>query len=132
MNNINSEHEWLNEFAEFVETDTVSPSKNREDAIVNMVTRDLCPAPLKVFSKFTLIEVASGLLTLTICPQFGLGAGRHNEFLHSLHTMTTPIVFYLFCGLFFVLLGAGLSGLILSRAEIRTIGNIKFCLFRSL
>ena len=117
------------EFAEFVEVNPAAPSKKKDKAVMDMVSNDLLPAPMKVYSKFTLVEAASGLLTLTLCPQFGLGFGRHNELLHSLHAATTPVIFYLLCGLFFVLLGAGISGLILNRAEIRTVGNKKFTYF---
>lgn len=125
----NREQELLNEFSEFVEADPVAPSKAVDETVTNMVGKDLLPSPMKVFGKFTLIETFSGLLTLTICPQFGFGLGRHNEFIHSLHTMTTPSVFYLFCGLFFVLLGAGMSGLILNHAEISTVGKDRFLFF---
>lgn len=124
-----NEQEMLDEFSEFVQAEPVAPSKEIDDTVTKLVANDLTPAPMKVYSKFALIQVFSGLLTLTICPQFGLGFDRHNEFLHSLHTMTTPAVFYLFCGLFFVILGAGVSGLILSRAEIRTVGGNKFLFF---
>ncbi len=124
-----NEQEMLDEFSEFVQVEPVAPSKDIDDTVTRMVAKELMPAPMKVYSKFALIEVFSGLLTLTICPQFGLGFGRHNEFLHSLHTMTTPAIFYLFCGLFFVTLGAGVSGIILNRAEIRTVGDYKFLFF---
>lgn len=121
-----NEQEMLDEFSEFVQVEPVAPSKDIDDTVTKMVARDLLPPPTKVYSKFALIEVFSGLLTLTLCPQFGLGLRRHNELLHSLHTMTTPTIFYLLCGLFFVMLGAGVSGLVLNRAEIRTVGDYKF------
>ncbi len=124
-----NEQDMLDEFSEFVQVEPVAPSKDIDDTVTRMVAKELMPAPMKVYSKFALIEVFSGLLTLTLCPQFGLGLGRHNEFLHSLHTMTTPAIFYLFCGLFFVLLGAGVSGLVLNRTEIRTVGDYKFLFF---
>ena len=123
------EKEILTEFAEFANAVSAKTSNDVDKAIMNMVANDLQPSPMKVYSKFTLVEAASGLLTLALCPQFGFGFGQHNEFLHSLHASTTPVVFYLLCGLFFVLLGAGMSGLILNHAEIRSIGNKKFPYF---
>ncbi len=123
------EQELMNEFSEFVEGDLVAPSKTVDETVTNMVANDLLPATMKVYGKLTLIETFSGFLTLTLCPQFGFGLGRHNEFLHSLHTMTTPSAFYLFCGLFFVLLGAGMSGLILNHSEISTVGKDRFLFF---
>ena len=124
-----NEQEMLDEFSEFVQAQPVAPSKDLDNTVTKLVAKDLMPAPTKVYSKFVLVQVFSGLLTLTVCPQFGLGLDVHNEFLHSLHTMTTPVIFYLLCGLFFVILGAGVSGLVLTRAEIRTVGNHKFIFF---
>lgn len=124
-----NEQEMLNEFSEFVQAEPVAPSKDIDDTALKMVAKDLKPAPMKVYSKFVLVQVFSGLLTLTVCPQFGLGLDGHNEFLHSLHTVTPPAIFYLLCGLFFVILGAGVSGFVLNRAEIRAVGNHKFIFF---
>lgn len=90
---------------------------------------DLHPAWWKVYGKFTLVEVTAGLATLTICPQFGIGFSQHNQFLHTLHSSTPPIVFYMLCGLFFVVLGGSLGGLVLNRAEIRTVGHSKYLFF---
>lgn len=129
MRNTNIEKEMLTEFAEFTNIAPAKPPSDVDRAVIDMVANDLLPASMKVYSKFTLINAASGLLTLTFCPQFGFGFGQHNEFLHSLHAATTPVVFYLLCGLLFVLLGAGMSGLILNRAEIRSVGNKKFHYF---
>lgn len=124
-----NEQEMLNEFSEFVQAEPVAPSKDIDDRVTRMVAKDLKPATMKVYSKFVLVQAFSGLLTLTVCPQFGLGLNGHNEFLHSLHTMTPPAIFYLLCGLFFVILGAGASGLVLNRAEIRTVYDNKSIYF---
>lgn len=124
-----NKQEMLNEFSEFVQAEPVAPSKNIDDRVTKMVANDLKPPTIKVYSKFVLVQVFSGLLTLTVCPQFGLGLDGHNAFLHSLHTMSTPAIFYLLCGLFFVILGAGVSGLVLTRGEIRTVGDYKFIFF---
>ena len=114
------EQTMLKEFAEFADAKPVAPGESADEAILQMVGKDLRPALWKVYTKFTIVEVAAGLLTLTICPQFGLGFRRHNEFLHALHLATPPVVFYLLCGLFFVILGATLAGLVLNRDEIRS------------
>jgi len=65
------------------------------------------------------------LVTLTLCPQFGLGFGTHNEFLHHLHAATSPMVFYLLCGVLFVTFGAALGGLVLTRPEIRAVSQTR-------
>lgn len=121
--------QMMREFAEFIEADPVAPGKQVDEDILNLVQKDLRPTIWKIYAKFTLVEVTAALATLTVCPQFGLGFGQHNEFLHALHSATPPVVFYLLCGLFFVILGAALGGLVLNRDEIRTIGNSKYLYF---
>lgn len=129
MKKADLEKEMRNEFIEFIEADHFAPSEESKNAVMDMVLHDLNPAPLKVYSKFALIQTSSGLLTLAVCPQFGVGTGQHDEFLHSIHAAMPPVVFYLLCGVFFVLLGAVVSGLILNRSELKTIGNMKFACF---
>ncbi len=129
MNQTKNEHEMLQEFADFVETEQIATEKHLDEAILGRVRNDLHPAFWKVYGKLSLVEATAGLATLTICPQFGLGFGQHNLFLHALHSSISPAVFYLFCGLFFVILGATLGGLILNRAEILTVGNNKYPYF---
>ncbi|WP_020678031.1 hypothetical protein [Geopsychrobacter electrodiphilus] len=129
MNQAKNEHEMFQEFADFVETGQVAPGKQLDESILSMIGKDLRPAMWTVLGKLTLVEVTAGLATLTICPQFGLRFGQHNPILHALHTSTSPTVFYLFCGLFFVIFGAILGGLILNRAEILTVGNNKYPYF---
>ena len=129
MKKTDSEQQILREFIEFVEVDPAAPSQKADKTVLAMVAKDLQPALRTIFGKLTLIEVACGLSTLAICPQFGLGVGKHNEFIHTLHAATPPVVFYLLCGLFFVSIGAVLSGLILSQTEIRALGNSKYSYF---
>lgn len=129
MKKINNEQQMMHEFAEFIEADPVTPGEKMDKAILRLVEKDLRPARWKVYSKFTLVEVGAGLATLTVCPQFGLGFGQHNQFLHTLHASTPPVIYYLLCGLFFVIFGAGLSGLVLNREEVRTVGNNKYLYF---
>ena len=123
MKKTDSEQELLREFAEFIEAEPLTPSKGMDEAVLRVVAKDLSPAAWKVFTKLTLVEVAAGLGTLTLCPQFGLGVETHNEFLHQVHAATSPATFYLLCGMLFVTLGAVLGGLILTGPEIRTISR---------
>ncbi|MGK2907080.1 MAG: hypothetical protein ACSLFH_12130, partial [Desulfuromonadales bacterium] len=129
MTKTKDEQQMEQEFAEFIAAEPLAPATALDEVILQRVARDLCPARWKIWARLTLIEVTAGLLTLTICPQFGLGFGQHNEFLHALHAATTPLVFYLLCGLIFVSFGAGLGGVVLTRAEIRTLGQQKYLYF---
>jgi len=119
----------LKEFGGFIAAEPIAPDRETDKSILRMVENDLRPALWKIYTKLTLAEVGAGLLTLTICPQFGLGFGQHNELLHALHLSTPPVIFYLLCGLLFVTLGAAMGGLVLSRDEIRTVGYGKYVYF---
>ncbi len=129
MTKTKDEQQLEQEFSDFIAAEPLVPAPALDEVILQRVARDLCPARWKIWARLTLIEVTAGLLTLTICPQFGLGFGQHNEFLHSLHATTTPLVFYLLCGLIFVSFGAGLGGLVLTHAEIRALGQQKYLYF---
>lgn len=122
MSQTDSEREMRREFAEFIEAAPADTSGTMDERVLHGVARDLRPPSWKVFAKLTVVEAAAGLVTLTLCPQFGLGFGGHNAFLHHFHAATSPPVFYLLCGLLFVILGAALGGLLLTRHEIRSIG----------
>ncbi|KAF5031048.1 hypothetical protein DSECCO2_631820 [anaerobic digester metagenome] len=124
MNRNDTERQRLREFAEFVDADRVAPSAGMDEAVLGIVAKDLRPAPWRIFAKMTLIGVATGSATLAVCPQFGLGSGSHNAFLHGIHAATSPAVFYLLCGMLFVTLGAILSGCLLTRNEINAVGKV--------
>jgi len=124
-----NEQEIFREFADFIETAQKAPGERLDAAVLGRVRTDLGPALWKIYTKFSLIETTAGLLTLTICPQFGLGLAPDNQFLHALHSSTPPALFYLLCGLFFVIFGAALGGLILNRAEISRVGSSKYLYF---
>jgi len=125
MKKTDSEQEMLRQFAKFIDADPAAPSRGTDEVVLRMVAQDLRPALGKIFAKLTLVQVAAGLVTLTLCPQFGLGFGAHNEFLHRLHAATSPASFYLFCGVLFVTLGAVLGGLVLTRPEIRAVSQTR-------
>jgi hypothetical protein len=119
----------MHEFAEFVDAKPVAPLESTDAMVLGMVEKDLRPTLWGIFSKVTLVEVAAGLVTLTICPQFGVGFGHHNQLLHTLHLATHPALYYIICGLIFVITGGALSGLVLSRNEIRSAATARYPYF---
>ncbi len=126
MSGKNFDKDMMEEFIKFVEADPVSPKTTTDSSIHKMVEKSLNPSIWMVFAKFFGIEAAAGLATLLVCPQFNIGFGSHNELFHSLHSTLSPFLFFIVCGIFFVLLGAALAGLILSRDEIRVIKKTKY------
>lgn len=125
MRTSDAEQEMLREFAAFVDTDPGETTQELDRAVQRMVAKDLRPAPRRVFAKLTLIGAATGMATLTVCPQFGMGFGQHHVLLHRLHAAASPAVFYFICGMLFVTFGAVLGGFVLTRHEIRAVSTTK-------
>lgn len=121
-----TEKQSLKEFCDFVEATPMTPSTKTKLRIMQRVEAELCPPQWLIFGKLFFIEAVTGVATLFICPQFDLGFGGHNELLHTLHEALNTFSFYLICGLIFVVLGAVISGIFLSRDEIRVINKSKY------
>ncbi|MCF8114538.1 MAG: hypothetical protein K9K21_11875 [Desulfotignum sp.] len=126
MNCKNSDKEMMEEFILFVEADPVLPKAQTDRIVCKRVEKSLNPPLWSVFAKFAGIQALAGLASLLVCPQFTIGFKNHSSLFHSLHSTTPSFLYFLMCGIFFVLLGAGLAGLILSRDEIRAIKKARY------
>jgi len=124
-----TEKQSLKEFCDFVEAAPMEPSSQTDALIRQKVEAVMYPRQWLVYGKFFSLEVFAGMVTLFICPQFGLGFAEHNEFLHRLHVVLNPFFFYMACGLFFVVFGAAISALLLSYDEIQSIRKSKYIYF---
>ncbi len=123
-----SETDLRQEFVAFVETSPQAPGQALDDAIVERIGTDLSRRHWRLCGKLTLIQILTGLATLSACPQFGLGSG-HLSLIHDLHRGVSPIMFYLICGLLFVSLGGLLSGLILQHNELAQVNRWRYRYF---
>lgn len=121
MRDIDRERELLQEFSEFVEAVPTAPGPAVDAAILGRVAAEFSPPRWKVLLRLSMAQTAGGLLTLSVCPQFGLGFGTHQVVVHGVHAALPPVFFYLACGLFFISLGVICSGLLLRRAELRSL-----------
>lgn len=129
MKDLEREHQLLQEFSEFVEAVPMAPNPAIDAAIRRRVASDLSPPRHRILARLAAAQTVGGLLTLSVCPQFGVGLGTHQGFLHGLHAVLPPVFFYLMCGLFFISLGVLGSGLLLRRAELRTLGRVPWSFF---
>ena len=125
-NSSDTEKQTIKEFCDFVESEPMMPSTKTDQRIMQRVVVELRPSQWLIFGKLFSIEAVTGVATLFICPQFELGFSSHNKLIHTLHETLNPFSFYLICGLIFVVLGAVLSGIFLSRDEVRTINKSKY------
>jgi hypothetical protein len=117
------------EFAKFVDAEPVSPRKETDEAVYRMASRIAKPAVWTLLARILFIQVSSGILTLAACPQFGIGSSTHNVFVHSLHSFGNPFLYYLSCGIFFVLIGAALNGLLSRRKDLVNLGRGRYAFF---
>lgn len=123
------EKEDMREFTDFISAEPVTPRRATDEAVFRLVEKTIRPSLLPILGKLTLVQAAAGLGTLALCPQFEIGFGAHNEVLHALHAWTGPALLYLFCGVFFVLLGAALGGTLLRPDEMKVLGKGKYLYF---
>src|SRR4051794_2045624 len=65
--------DWQNEFRVFAEADEIQPPRTLSATVLATAARFLNPSPLSVFKKLGWIHLFAGGLTLTVCPQFGIG-----------------------------------------------------------
>lgn len=120
------ERRALEEFSAFVDAEEMSPPRQVDARVLDQVRADLKPPRWLVYGKITAIETGAGIATLFFCPQFGLGFGGHSEFFHSLHQLVDTFLFFVICGLIFIVLGGVLSGLLLTYNEMQAIRKSKY------
>ncbi len=109
------------EFEEFVKGAPVVPHPSAKLDLSSTVHRDLNPSPYVVFSKLLAIHFATAVLTLSICPQFGIrllgdGMGLMHYFM-SFGTYGCLVA----CGAFFTGTSVLAAGLLLRGEELRKI-----------
>jgi hypothetical protein len=129
MKIVTTEKEDVREFAAFLAAEPAAPRRTTDEAVFRLVEKTIRPSLLPVLGKLTLVQAAAGVGTLTLCPQFEIGFGAHNTILHALHAWTGPVLLYLFCGIFFVLFGAALNGILLRQDEMKVLSKRKHLYF---
>lgn len=129
MRKADQKHQELDELRRFVDAPELSPRRGTDDAVMRQAQVGQRPSSPAVVTKFLAIQLSSGLVTLAICPQFGIGLGSHSSVLHDLHVHAPPALYYLSCGVLFVLFGALFNGLVANRREIKAIGCGKYLFF---
>ncbi len=111
------------EFMEFAAHSDTQPPREISERIYARVRADLGLSATAVFTKMVAIHVLSGLVTLSICPQFGFrvfgeGMGLMHYFMRFGSTGCM-----LACGAFFTGLSVMSAALVLGREEIQRVRN---------
>jgi len=114
------------EYQEFLKNDETKPPAAISENIFRTIYHDLHPNAWEVFAKLSLIHVVSALVTLSICPQFGIrifgnGMGLMHYFMHF-----GPFVCAIFCGSFFVGTTMIIANIWLTAEELGTLRKQRF------
>lgn len=102
-------------------------SKNTDEMILSHVAQDLTPTLPVVHLKVGLSAILGGLVSLTVCGQFGIGwTSFAQTFSEKVHSNMEPIACALLCGGLFAVIPAILLRLACSPMLFRTIVRKKF------
>lgn len=108
------------ELGEFLKAEAKQVPPGLSQKILGEIQQELNPSPLMVFTRLVEVVLIVGLVTLLICPQFGVGFLRHSGLYHVFMSLG-PYGCKLACGAFF--LGASLlaATLVLRPEELKVL-----------
>jgi hypothetical protein len=117
------------EFAAFIGARPIMPRPATEKAVFHLVRVRSCFDLQGFLARFLPVQAVSGMATLAVCPQFGIGGQWGGRLEALLHFSAHPWLYYATCGLFFVLFGALLSGLLIRQPPLAAFGARAYALF---
>ena len=116
---------WATDFQEFINSNEARPPANLSSSIKENVHKWLHPSQVLVFSKLFAIHFAMSLVTLSLCPQFGIGFSN-SSLIFSFFSSLGYVACMSLCGAFFVLFSLLIASLILKPEEVRAIRSHRF------
>lgn len=97
-----------------------------KNQLYQRIQYELLPSAQAVFSRLFAVHILSSLITLSICPQFGVRLFADGHGLMALFMFFGVIGCYFLCGAFYLGTTVFLSKLILPRSDWRVIENYFF------
>lgn len=119
------------DFQDFLQGRQSTPKK-LDQAVLEIVHKDLNPEHKIVFFKLTLIQGFIGLITMLFCPQFNFSLTNNYDLFHYFHTTFGHAVCMVFCGSIFLGSGAIFASYILSQGEVNKIKESRFLYYLGL
>jgi len=116
-----------NEFLTFMNSNEEVPS-SLDRTILDNVKRELHLTRQQVLPKFLIAQMIGALITLSICPQFGIGPIGGGHGLAHTFMQIGAWACAAFCGFFFLTLGTIFSTLFLNRHELKVVFDHKYWL----
>jgi len=118
-----------NEFLKFINSKEVIPSSELDNKVKSQISSSLSITLSKVVRKLSIVHFVSAILTLSFCPQFGIGPVGGGEGITSLVLQYGQLVCGLFCGTIFMGTTAFISLFVFNKAEITVLYKNSFWLF---
>src|SRR4051794_2306331 len=115
-----------NDFLDFKNIEPVAPPLHLTETIVDEVHRNLNPSAWKVFSKLSLVHFLVGLVTLSICPQFGFRILGNGTGLMGTFMTLGPYACELACGSFFLGSSILVASVVFKPEELRQLRRNEF------
>ncbi len=115
------------EFLEFLNTPEVEVPNSVKENIFQKLKHDFIPLnPYRLVSKFVFLNFAAGLITLSICPQFGIGPLSKGHDITHFFMGIGVWACAIFCAVFYFAIAQTLALLILTNRETRWIAQRRF------
>jgi hypothetical protein len=111
---------WATEFAEFLDSPEASPPAQISETLLARIYRSLNPPQWMVLAKLGAVHTSVGLLSLGICPQFGMGNTHHSGFM-SFFMNFGDVACQIACGALFLGLSLLVASFFLRPEEVKVI-----------
>lgn len=113
------------EFKEFLQGGDL-PSKEFDTQFLQIMRTKMQPNIAQVWPKFVFAQLAAALITLTVCPQFGVGPLGGGHGLGHVFMSFGEAACAAFCGAFFLATGTLAAVMMLKKGERREVFNYRF------
>lgn len=123
----NNSTDWLNEYQDFINTQTTSVPAELTQAVFSKLLPLLRPSAWLVFFKILSVQLVTGYLSLSVCHQFGVNPFNTSRSLDAVFmSWGGHHVCMTLCGVLFVGLGLVASGIFLNVEEVVALKKTKF------
>lgn len=129
---MNKNKEWLDDYNEFLSCDS-QPPKNISDQVLRNISKLITPSPYNVFVKVLGVHAVIGVLSLSICHQFGLNPFNTSRSLADwFMTVGGHSFCMVLCGVISIALSLFAAGLFLTIEEVRALRKTEVLQFLTL
>jgi len=124
---VKDEQNLNNDFNDFL-NNSQEPTGNLGQNLLFDLKSDIRQNKFLVLVKFFILQIAAGFVTLSVCPQFGIGPIGGGHGISHIFMEIGVWACALFCGFFYFFCSVSLSLLLLTKAEIHLIKTKKWSL----